>query len=193
MDVAQNKFLKVKRGVMLNEVIEPVIAYLDFEFEAGRVYGLVTRGESGAEEQLEIIRDYAATYGIQEEFPEIISSRVMEKMNYDDKKIYTWQRAWSRLLHQGIIISPPMRAVCLFDYLLPSGENMKGKEMGISQHFFGKAFDIESPSCLVKVMEVLSIAIEKKLPGLKSFSQERAGGCLHINCEKVNKGYSVNI
>ncbi len=187
MDATANKFLKVKRGVKINDTIESVIVALDKYFEEAGLEAYVTSGERSSQDQLDTIRKYCIHYGVDKEFPEIKTCGVLDKINFGDgKKIFTWQRAWSRLLNTGIIINPPLPAECLFDYIR-AGVNKKGTEIGHSPHYFGKAFDIGGgfDHDISNELKIVQLALSEKLKGLKGYLAERKQNCLHIDCEAI--------
>jgi hypothetical protein len=108
----------------------------------------------------------------------------LDKIDFGDgKKIATWQRAWSRLLNKGIIVNPPLEAECLFDYFR-NGVNKKGQKIGMSPHYYGKAFDISGGEDYnpVNETEVIKHALADKLKGLKGYLLERKQNCLHVDC-----------
>lgn len=184
MDVFKNEWLKVRKGVALTPHIEPVIFKLDAYFKAANLVAMVTSGERTSGDQLTIIRNYSASFKVDEEFPEIKTCGVLDKIDFGEgKKIFTWQRAWSRLLNKGIIVNPPLDAAPLFDYIR-NGVNKKGQVIGKSPHYYGKAFDIgggvdHDPT---NELEVIKKALADKLPGLKGYLLERAQNCLHCDC-----------
>src|SRR6476620_2698225 len=144
MSAYENKSLTVglRSGVRLTSIIEPVIVALDKYFQEANLKAVVTSGERTSGDQLAIIRKYSVTFKIDKQFPEIINCRVLRKIDFGDgKKLFTWQRAWSRLLNQNIIVNPPLPAACLFDYIR-EGVNKKGQVINQSPHYYGKAFDI---------------------------------------------------
>lgn len=186
MSAYDNKWLTVgvKSGVRLTSIIEPVIVALDKYFEAANLTARVTSGERTSGDQLTIIRKYAASFGVDKEFPEIKTCGVLDKIDFGEgKKLFTWQRAWSRLLNTGVIVNPPLPAACLFDYIR-EGVNKKGQIINQSPHYYGKAFDIgggldHDPT---NELAVIKKALADKLPGLKGYLLERKQNCLHIDC-----------
>lgn len=183
MDVFKNEWLQVRQGVRLTPHIEPVILKLDAYFKEANLKATVTSGERTSGDQLSIIRKYSAQFKVDQEFPEIKTCGVLDKIDFGDgKKIFTWQRAWSRLLNQNIIVNPPLDAACLFDYIR-EGVNKKGQVIGKSPHYYGKAFDIgggidHDPT---NELEVIKKALADKLPGLKGYLLERKQNCLHCD------------
>lgn len=185
MDVFQNEWLVVRKKplVRLTPHIEPVIFVLDGYFKAANLKATVTSGERTSGDQLTIIRNYANTFKVDQEFKEIVTCGVMDKIDFGSEKIYTWQRAWSRLLNIGVIINPPLDAKPLFDYIR-NGVNKKGVMIGKSPHYYGKSFDIgggidHDPS---NELSVVKKAINDKIPGLRGYLLERKNNCLHIDC-----------
>src|SRR3990172_7654302 len=140
MDIA-NKFLKIREGVILTEIIAPKIIALDAYFEAENCIGWVTSGLRRPEDQLRIIRQYLTKKGMDKYYPSAMNMGVADKVIQDGVNVYSWQMGWSALLNAGIIINPCMEAVCLMDYI-SGGVNKKGQTFQPSVHFVGKAFDI---------------------------------------------------
>jgi len=183
MNAANNKFLIVKRGVRLNDRIESAIVELDKDFEAANLVAYVTSGERSSQDQLDTIRKYCARYEVDIEFPEIKTCGVLDKINFGEgKKLFTWQRAWSRLLNKGVIINPPLPAEVLFDYIR-NGVNKKGTQIGHSPHYFGKAFDIGGgfDHDITNEVKVLQAAIDRGINGIKGYLPERKNNCLHVD------------
>lgn len=190
MSVLNNKFLKVDPRVILTPVIEPVIIALDSIFEEENVMATVTSGLRYPEGQLKIIRDYLRNRKLDSKYPEAMMGRVDDKFNWNGQEIYRWQLGWSALLNAKIIISPPIRAICLLDYISPSGVNRKGQYLNASIHFNGTAFDIGGGADGIEgnvnnELRVLKKAKERKIEGLISFLSERNNNCLHVDCIKV--------
>lgn len=184
MNVSDNKFLIVKVGVRLTVDIIPVIIALDQYFEEANLKAYVTSGERNSQDQLDIIRLYCKRYAVDKEFPEIKNCNVSDKIDFGGVKIFAWQRAWSRLLNIGVIVNPPLPAICLFDYIR-NGVNKKGTEIGYSPHWYGKAFDIGGglDHDITNEQIVIEKAFqEKKIPGFKGFLPERKNNALHCDC-----------
>lgn len=181
MDVFKNEWLMVRRGVRMTPHIEPVILALDAYFKDANLKATVTSGERTSGDQLTIIRNYSETFKVDVEFPEIKTCGVLDKIDFGTEKIFTWARAWSRLLNKGIIINPPLDAKCLFDYIR-DGKNKKCQIIGKSPHYYGKAFDIgggmdHDPT---NELEVIKGAMGK-VRGLKGYLLERKQNCLHVD------------
>lgn len=188
MNAKDNKFLKVKPGVALNMTIEPVIVDLDKYFEEAGLVAWVTSGERSSQDQLETIRKYCDRYHVDDEFPEIKVCGVLDKINFGEgKKLYTWQRAWSRLLNKGVIINPPLPAEVLFDYIR-NGVNKKGTTIGHSPHYYGRAFDIGGglDHDITNELKIVQLALDEGMKGLKGCLAERMNNCVHCDCVPVN-------
>lgn len=180
-----NKFLKLKPGVVRTYDTDIVIMKLDPYFEEKNHVAYVTSILRLPEDQLRIIQNYAKQYGVDAYYPEIINCEVYSKIIANTKEVYSWQRAWSRLLNKGVIINPPLEAECLQDYY-KNGINKKGQIIPPSVHFLGKAFDIggmggedKTPS---DELEIISGAMAQDPDlGIKDFLLERQNNCLHCN------------
>lgn len=179
---ASNKFLKVKEGVRLNPKLDEAIAELEKDFAEEGLEAWVTSGERTSEDQLDTIQKYAKRNGVEKEFPEILTCGVNDKIDFGTQKIFTWQRAWSRLLNIGVIVNPPLPAKCLFDYMR-DGVNKKGTIIGYSPHYYGKAIDIGggSDKSPVNEAEVVKKAIARRAPGIKGLLLEPKNNCCHVD------------
>lgn len=184
LTVDNNTFLIVNVGVRLTVDIIPVIIALDTYFAAEGIKANVTSGERTSQDQLNIIVRYAKRYDVHKEFPEILTCGVYDTIDFGEgKKLFTWQRAWSRLLNIDVIINPPRQAKPLFDYWR-YGVNRKGTMIGLSPHFYGKAFDIGGGTDhdITNEMKVVQRAFkEKKIPGFKNYLAERKNNCVHCD------------
>ncbi len=184
MGVEANKFLIVKSGVALTPHIEPVILEMENDFKEANLVAYVTSGERTSGDQLRIIQKYAARYTkVQDEFPEIKVADVLKKIALPDgTKVFSWQRAWSRLLSMDVIINPPCPAPVLYDYIR-NGVNKKGQIIGHSPHYYGKAFDIGGglDHDITNELEVVKKALARKIPGMKGFLAERNNNAIHID------------
>lgn len=185
MNAKDNKHLIPVGGVKMNDRCEYVIVAMDEYFKQAGIVAYVTRVESTSQDQLNIIRKYCVRYGVDKEFPEIKTCGVMDKIDFGEgKKIFTWQRAWSKLLNIGVIINPPLPAICLFDYIR-NGVNKKGTEIGHSPHYYGKAFDIGGgvDHDITNELVVVEKAFKEKLKGMKGYLPERKNNCIHVDVE----------
>jgi hypothetical protein len=178
-----NIWLTVKEGVKLNELLDDAAVELEKDFAAAKLKARITSGERDSDDQLNTVQTYARRYGIEKEFPEILTCGVNDKINLGRETIYTWQRAWSRLLNIGVIVNPPKPAKCLFDYW-KDGVNKKGQEIGYSPHWYGKGLDIGGGSDYTPVneAEVVKKAIARKAPFIRSYLLEPKNNCCHVNC-----------
>lgn len=177
-----NKWLIVRPGVLLTEVIDPVIAALDPYFEGRHAY--VTSGLRSKENQLEIIRTYAKLKGVAKEFPSILTASLDGKTMFEGHAVFSWQTAWSRLLERGVIINPPIAAAPLFDYVR-GGVNKKGIVIMPSPHMRGTAFDIGGGSDGIEDERVILALALGKVPGMLRVLPERENNALHIDCGKA--------
>lgn len=177
----KNKFLLVKKGVVLNAFLDGVVNKLDKFFEQANHIAYVTSGIRTAEEQLRIIKNFVKEKKIADEF--IDSATVNSLVLWNGKQIYSWQLAWSKLLNIGVIVNPPLKAEVLLDYIHRSGENQKGFIKNPSVHFLGLAFDIGGGLNSVKDEEtILDEAIKsKEMPEIVGTVVERENNCLHVD------------
>ncbi len=184
-NVRDNKFLKVNPSVRLTPTIEPVIIALDKCFEKEGMSAVVTSGLRTAEDQMRIIRDYLTMKQMQVTYPEAMSGTVSEMFTWQGQQVYRWQPGWSALLNSGIIINPPLKSVCLMNYINAAGVNRKGASFNPSNHIPGNAFDIGGGKNGLNDEIALVLKYKSEIPGLVDYVTERNQNCLHINCKKV--------
>ncbi|HUQ67175.1 MAG TPA: hypothetical protein VM101_13520 [Flavitalea sp.] len=179
-----NEYLIIQPAVKLTQTIIPVIEAFDAFFKEAGIKAFVTSGERTSEDQLNVIRMYSKRYEVDKEFPEILTCGVADKIDFGTTKIYTWSRAWSRLLNKGIIVNPPRPEKVLFDYIR-DGVNKKGQEIGYSPHFFGRSFDIGGgvDHDITNELKVVEKAFKAKVRGFKGYLPERNNNAIHIDCE----------
>lgn len=178
-----NKYLKVNPSVVLTPIIEPVIIELNNHFELEGVTSVVTSGLRTAEDQLRIIRDYLKQKQLNVKYPEAMSGAAEEKFVWENQEVYKWQPGWSALLNAGIIINPPVRAICLMNYINAQGINRKGQYINPSPHFNGTAFDIGGGQNGLNDELAVVLKAKGKIKGLVGYVIERNNNCLHIDCK----------
>jgi hypothetical protein len=177
----KNKWLTVNPNVKLTPSITPVIIGLDKYFEEAELKAVVTSGLRDANDQLRVIRQYLTMKGLDKKYPHAMACRVDDFANNE----YAWQMAWSNLLNIGVIINPPLKAVCLMDYKNKHGVNLKGYEFRQTPHATGTAFNIGGASNgIADELKVIEKAAKDVKLGIVSFLAERENNALHINVKK---------
>lgn len=175
-NIFDNKYLKPNKDVVLGKPeTSRLICLLDPYFGQKNVVAFVTSILRDPKKQLEIIISYAKKLNLPVNF-------TSDDVNKKENEYYVWQSTWSKLLNRGIIVSPPIPAICLEDYYVGK-ENRKGKLINASPHFTGYAFDI-SGNNLNKIVEVLEFSKEnnneiKKL--MKKYLIEHNNNCVHVD------------
>ncbi len=174
--------------VKSSPTIEVVLDGLEpFAAEAG-VKMVITSGLRDPLDQLRVISGYADEHGVM--MPGFDPNDVHKRVTLPDlgKEVYAWQMTWSRLLHVGIIINPPLAAECLEDYIRPDGSNAKGQVIPGTPHGSGKCFDEQADGDLrdqvdevVKKVEVLKAAKAAGVP-IKGWKIERKNNAIHVDC-----------
>lgn len=186
MTVEENKFLIVKKNVILTPHIIPVIVALDPEFEAANLIAYVTSGLRGPKDQLRIIRNELNERNLSQYYQDAFED-IGKKIQFEGEEVYAWQPGWSKLLSVGFIVNPPYPAKVLMDYYRPgSSENRKGKIIGATPHAYGTAFDVGGgPDGVTNEAQVIEKA-KSKIPGLKGYLIERNNNAIHCDCQPTD-------
>lgn len=172
------QFLTIAPGVILTPIITPVIEGLDKYCAAAGFHATVTSGLRDAEKQLNVIREYLTTKGLLLKYSDYYKWKATDIVNGQ----YVWQMAWSDLLHNGVIINPPIAAVCLMDSLRADGTNRRGSIIHETPHSHGTAFNIGG----IAILPIVQKALAEKMPGLLDFLVERENNAIHIDCHSIN-------
>lgn len=189
MESLNNKWLKVGKSVILTPSIDAVIVRLDPYFENHQSF--VTSGLRDSDKQLNIIRGYLASKGLDKTYRDTIEKGVDDMINYDGKQIYSWQLGWSALLNCGIIINPPKPAELLMDYIGKDGKNKKGTIFQMTPHANGSCFDVGGGADGISGNATNELAIIEKakadgIEGLESIVIEHANNCVHCQCKLIH-------
>jgi hypothetical protein len=181
MGANDNKFLLLGDKAIMTPVIEAVVVALDPYFEEANLKATVTSGLRVPIDQLRIVRDYLKKKGLDKKYPEAMTCSVDEKNSEGN---YKWQMAWSNLLSAGIIINPPVRAVCLMDYVNKAGVNRKGQYIEASNHFSGNAVNIGGGGNGVSDELAVIEKAKPHIPQIVSIVVERENNAIHLNCKQ---------
>lgn len=196
----QNKWLVVREGVILTDVIDPVILQLDPFFEQAQLKAFVTSGLRDAQHQLGIILNLADKNSLNEElfYNGLIGSPIDFKVKWSSAPLqntYWWQPIWSALLNRGVIVNPPLAAETLMDYYRKdelTGKLVLYKSAGYliqpSPHFNGTAFDVGGGNDKDISNELAVIREATKDGGIKGFKGlvvERNNNCVHVDAERI--------
>lgn len=175
------EWLDLNPDVRLTPTLENGLPMLDPFFD--NLPTLITSGYRSSRDQVEVILQLAKSNGLYGNFTELREFKDSDpavKFPFDSKEqIYWWQRAWSKLLENGVIVNPPLMATCLYDYIRSSGENMKGKVLQPSNHSQGNAVDLSAKEQMDEKVQRLESA--KRSGVIKSYMVERKQNCLHVN------------
>lgn len=165
----------------MTPILEQVIEACEPYFAKYGHHAEVTSGLRTPEEQVNLIKKFAAQHNVGS-FKELTKADVDSKGMVDLRYLYFWQRAWSWLLHIGVIVNPPRDAECLFDYW-SGGINKRGQIIHASPHFLGKSFDTgggtdHDPSNEFGILQ------EAKMNGvgIVTLKLERANNAVHADC-----------
>lgn len=150
-------------------------------FVAAKLVAFITSGLRDANDQLRIIRKYLVQFGLDKIYPEAMTCQLMERKG----EYYVWQMAWSHLLNKGVIINPPLSAVCLLDYIR-NGVNKKGQLISQTPHASGNCLDIGGAggddATIKDELPVMEKAMSDKVPGLINILPEHANNAIHCDC-----------
>lgn len=188
------KNLTLRAGVHLTPSISRTIELMDKFFEGEP--SEVTSGLRTQEGQLGIIIQKLIRHKRDAEFKEFVTgvekrSHPADTVHVEElgRDLFWWQRAWSRLLHMGDIVNPPMPAEVLFDYYRPgSTNNKKGEIIQISPHQRGLAFDIGGGDDLIAKSKCVVKAVESRECFIKSWLLEHVNNACHIDTLQVGGG-----
>lgn len=180
--------ITIRPGAVLDEKQQRVI-YKIQQHTLGHML-TVTRGHSTPLEQLQTIADFALRHNVRfhefdaENFAPEDLHRTVE---IDGQHRYCWQQTWSRLLHLGIVVNPPLVAECLEDYINDQGYNRKGESIQPSPHILSDPIDfsarIDGAPNMPKVIELLTTAMNNGA-GIRFVKPEPKNGCVHIDLER---------
>jgi hypothetical protein len=183
--------IEIKKSAMLDANQKAVIEKIDLACGDHRI--TVTRGHSTPQEQFEILSRFGGDHGCFS--PEFLPDGPLDlKINIPPiGLVYHWQRTWSRLLHLGVVVNPPLPAICLDDYTRPSGEKMQGKLVHESTHISGQANGCWPIDFSAKVNGVVNFELVRDIlataqaasAGIKEIKVEHGNGCVHIDTIKI--------
>lgn len=189
---AENLWLKVRKGVTLTNIIDPVIAALDTWFGAVQHPAWVSSGKRDENDQLRIIKNLALENQLGTEYDFIASMTLDSVREWGGQRVPEWAIVWSKLLNIGVIVNPPRRQKTLMDYNRIDESTGKltlykppGYEIGASGHFTGQDFDIAgAENGISDEVSIVEAAMKSStIPGLKSYVLERKNNCVHCHCE----------
>lgn len=183
------KNIKFGPNFVTTPIIEPVLQQIEVEAQKENIFLNVISGLRDANAQLRIIRDFLVKHKLDKKYPAALTCNVNDKATIDfmgkSTIVYVWQMAWSNLLNIGIIINPPIGAICLMDYINKSGENKKGKFIDASPHFKGGCFDIGGGNDGIGPETEFMKKLIGKVKGLVGILPERGNNCLHCDCKFI--------
>ena len=171
----------IRPGVVTTPTIIETLEAID-PFTHGVILD-VTSGLRTPEQQLSIIGKYAVFHSAY--YAEYEPGNVYDRVLVPElgRKVYRWQRVWSKLLNLGIIINPPLAAEALDGYIR-DGVNKIGQLIQGSPHYSGQAFDLSGGprgALLRSVENVLFLAKHGGAP-IRRFLVERQNNAIHVDC-----------
>jgi hypothetical protein len=183
--------VEIKKDAILDDNQKEVISRIAVICGDNRL--TVTRGHSMPQEQLDLIERFGKDHGCI--FPEFIPDGPVDlkKECAEVGLVYHWQRTWSRLLHLGVVVNPPLSAICLDDYTRPSGEKMKGKVIHKSAHIAGQVNGCWPIDFSARVNGQVNFDLVRDImdqarisnAGIQDIRVEHGNGCVHIDTLKV--------
>lgn len=184
-----NKYLNFREGFLSTSAIDRVVSLIDPFFKDCPSY--LTSGLRTETDQLRIIVNKSIEFGFHADQQEHIKnsesfSSPEIKIEFDGQTVYWWQPIWSKLLNVGFIVNPPIKSKCLMDYWSKrTGENMRDKEIDVSMHSKGLAFDIGGGKDLNRVAKCVMHAKQGTEDQIQSYLVERVNNAIHINCKPL--------
>lgn len=157
------------RQVILDEYLNAVLCSIDKYWAPNSE--ICTSGIREPEDSLRIIRQYLRSKNLAVKYPDAMTCDINAK---DQDGNYVWQMAWSHLLNIGVIINPPLEAVCLMDYIR-NGVNKKGQKIRQSPHVRKTALDLSGTDSEVIVKRL----VEDKM--IRGYLLERENNCIHMD------------
>lgn len=156
-------FITISSNVIMNAAIDRVVHELDSYFRQANLKVRLTSAVRTAEQQLNIIKNAARKYKVDQKYPSIKTATV------DNKE--SWIDTWDELLNRkGYIVNPPK----------PVTSRISGRPYDISPHMKGEAFDL-SGADLDRIASVV-----------QSYCQQ-GGAIRQILIERVNNAVHVGI
>ena len=125
-------------GVKRTAQTDLVIAKLEPYFEKVSIIGRITSVLRDSTMQLATIQDLAVKNNL---VATDFKLDFIYMSMYQGKPVPYWQIVWSTLLSRGVIVNPPIAAVCLMDYTAANGVNKKGMTINETPHHTGLCFD----------------------------------------------------
>jgi len=185
---------------VLDDKQRKIIAAVDPHALAAGVTLTVTRGHSTPIKQLKTIETAARANECL--FSEFVPGNVHDQTRIwrggKEMQAYLWQQTWSALLIKGIVINPPLAAICLEHYHRPNNEDMFGQIIYPSPHI--KELDNPLPcpidfsarvdrltrterTDIALVTEILTKAKDAGA-GIRFIKPEPKNVCVHCDTEK---------
>jgi hypothetical protein len=160
---------KYKKAI-LDETTNSILCAIDKHWPPNSE--VVTSVIRTVDDSLRLIRDFLRSSGLSRKYPEAMTCGITEKIPGTDE--YVWQKGWSALLNNDIIVNPPYPAICLMDYN-SGGVNKKGVVIGQSPHVKGRSFDLSGLDSLT----IIKRLVEEGL--IRGYRVERKQNCLHCD------------
>lgn len=147
---------------------------------------IVTSVIRTSEDSLRIIRQYLHSKNLARVHPEAMTCEISE---LNESNYFVWQKGWSNLLNIGIIVNPPLPAICLMDYFRdgldergqPIKINKKGQVIGQSPHIPDPKNPMKGAADLsgLDSLTIVKRLAEDKM--IRGFLVERANNCIHLD------------
>ena len=200
--------IHILTGAVLDDHQKRVVYRIQEHTVPAGVTLTVTRGHSSPGAQLKYIERLAREHNCL--FSEFVPGNLHDQTRIwrggKELQVYLWQQSWSALLMKGIVVNPPLAAVCLEHYIRPTSEDMFMKIMYASPHIkelptaeqikdgdfvpcpidFSARIDRGTNAERVDlngVVEILTTA-KKAGAGIRFIKPEPQNVCVHIDLEK---------
>jgi hypothetical protein len=164
-----------RKHVVLTPYLEEIASRISSH--SGGHIARLTSGVRTPQEQVGIIAYWALKMKVN--FPEFDPFDLHGQTVIDGKLLYRWQRTWSKLLNLGIIINPPLAAVCLESYVV-GGHDKQGEIIRESPHQRSTAMDFVCDEGVDVMLGIIKAAQKSGVP-IKSYRVERKQYCVHVD------------
>jgi hypothetical protein len=185
-------YIYIKPDVDLTDKQRERVASLEKYFAEANLQVTLTSGRRTQWGQIAVIRKLALDAGIQSDafYTDFLKERfVSDMIRWDDvqgqRLVYWWAPVWSKCLNLGLIVNPPIKALCLEHSFRNDGTDRYMDIIAASPHLDprGTCIDLSagkdySPN---NELAVLNIARQYTSCAILNIVVERKQNCIHVD------------